>query len=201
MREGQSNCAALQTAALDLLTALIAEDVCTACRPLCRMAVVILAEFLPSFTSAEHIALRDVALYRLLCSLQHPEAAFETSRLPESLALIMTGSDVPVFSAKTGVDRLSCQGNWLAFRVKQDHIGAVSFLKVLGLMRPEALPGSLIGQWLHTVVQRLQSEDSSAVVLAEAVSRVGQHGNGMMLPALFTFLYLELVRGRYLSVG
>lgn len=74
-------------------------------------------------------------MLRLLLSLYHPEAPFNPQRpLPACIAVVQSVPNSGIFlleSDRSGenLDFLSLEGSFVPFRVKQDHIGAVSLQK------------------------------------------------------------------------
>ena len=108
------------------------------------------AEEVVSLSIARLQSLYSSVRRHLMLSLQHPEAPFvlhyaskQASRLPSALAGIVAtagagagaaggGGTPSLFGGSAAVTNyLSLQGSFIPFRVKQDHIGAVSLLKVI----------------------------------------------------------------------
>lgn len=74
-------------------------------------------------------------IFRLILSLYHPEAPFNSQlTLPACIAAVRSVPDTRLFLLTPGginVDCLCLEGSYIPFRVKQDHIGAVSLQKAL----------------------------------------------------------------------
>jgi hypothetical protein len=178
-----------------LLQSLVRSDACCACRPLSRMCVVLFAELLPAvFVSAQQAIGRDPAdasiceagLWRQFCSLQHSEVVSEQA----SHALAGVFGDAPA-----PADRLMHQGRWIAFRVKQDHIGAVSLLKLVARFAQAQppldaelfceLPGML------ALVSGDHPVETVMVSAGRAIREGGLRGTSL---ALLTYVFLNLLR-------
>jgi len=151
-----STSADLLQSTFTLASLITADDLCSACRPLGRMCVVLYAELAPIFlellqriaVTADNGAVVDkeakivsvvqvlrAMMLRLLLSLYHPEAPFNPQRpLPACIAVVQSVPNSCIFllgsdRSSVNLDYLCLEGSFVPFRVKQDHIGAVSLQK------------------------------------------------------------------------
>lgn len=179
---------------------LTTEDVISACRPLSRICAVLYGEFAPIMLQHGAVQVCSAMVSRLLLTLQHPEAPFAVQSngfsapiVPVCLAGLLLPSRMHMFIAAAStvsdsnssklIDLLCLQGCHLPFRVKQDHVGAVSLLKVVSAVHSsssvsvainlsaddaaasllEQLPSAL--QCLQAVYTQSQGDLSHAVLL------------------------------------
>lgn len=156
------------------------------------MCVVLFAELLPAvFHPAEAGASACAAgLLRQFRSLQHSEVV----PTPTHDALPGVFGD-----AAAPEDRLMYQGHWIPFRVKQDHIGAVSLLKLVATyaqaMHQTLLPGNLqvFGQ-VPSVFSLVCSDLPVETILQSAGKAISGGGASGLTVALLTYTYLHLLR-------
>lgn len=149
------------------------SDACAGCRPLARMSVVLYAEFLPMVISPdagdmERLQLQATILRRLFSSLLHAEPTAAPSPLSSTLQ-----SDCGT------LDSLSQQGGWLPFRVKQDHIGAVSIRKVMTSLSPHltGAPGQHVRLPLVLEVVTTEASLPDKIKHACTLLTTTQHGD------------------------
>jgi len=137
----------------------------------------------------EVVALLRAMVIRLVLSLHHPEAPFHPDGpFPACLLSVCTTENAVLFVHDTAkalscVDLLCLHGVFVPFRVKQDHIGAVSLQKAVAALMSHAVsnPHSLV---VNAMFSTLDERDSLLAYLPRSVALVREAQSQMQIAGL-----------------
>lgn len=182
----------------------LCNGACIACRPLCRMSVVIFGEFfLLLLRRSDAALLSQNVVCALLASLHHCETACNCkaglfSVLPTSLY-----GCAGLFGAEREVTDLLClMGRWIPFRVKQDHIGAVSLVKVISALASEMASDGVrrpVFEQLPAIFRLINSDASPADKISLSIHAIRCEGLCAIEAALAAISFVQLLDSSYSS--